>query len=99
MASRGLLSRASRMKTRLQSALEATLIEVEDVSYQHAGHAAVKESGTNETHFNVKIVSSKFDGQNLVKRHRMVYELLSDELLSGLHALSIVAKTPNEAGM
>ncbi|XP_018624425.1 protein BOLA1, chloroplastic [Nicotiana tomentosiformis] len=99
MASRGLLSRASRMKTRLQSALQATLIEVEDVSYQHTGHAAVKESGTNETHFNVKIVSSKFDGQNLVKRHRMVYELLSDELLSGLHALSIVAKTPNEAGM
>ncbi|XP_060181133.1 protein BOLA1, chloroplastic [Lycium barbarum] len=99
MASRGVLSRAARMKTRLQSALEATLIEVEDVSHQHAGHAAVRETGTNETHFNVKIVSGKFDGQNLVKRHRMVYELLSDELQSGLHALSIVAKTPKEAGM
>ncbi|XP_059287094.1 protein BOLA1, chloroplastic [Lycium ferocissimum] len=99
MASRGVLSRATRMKTRLQSALEATLIEVEDVSHQHAGHAAVRETGANETHFNVKIVSGKFDGQNLVKRHRMVYDLLSDELQSGLHALSIVAKTPKEAGM
>ncbi|KAK4341635.1 hypothetical protein RND71_040136 [Anisodus tanguticus] len=99
MASRMVLSRATRMKTRLQSALEATLIEVEDVSHQHAGHDAVKETGTNETHFNVKIVSGKFDGQNLVKRHRMVYDLLSDELQSGLHALSIVAKTPKEAGI
>ncbi|CDO98575.1 unnamed protein product [Coffea canephora] len=70
MASRGLLSRASRIKSKLQSALEATVVEVEDVSYQHAGHAAVKDSGASETHFNVKIVSSKFDGQNLVKRHR-----------------------------
>nr|GLL35903.1 protein bola1, chloroplastic [Ipomoea trifida]GMD39348.1 protein bola1, chloroplastic [Ipomoea batatas] len=100
MASRAVASRASRIKTRLLSALEASLIEVEDVSYQHAGHAAVKESGSNgETHFNVKIVSGKFDGQNLVKRHRMVYDLLSDELQSGLHALSIVAKTPKEAGL
>ncbi|KAF8407421.1 hypothetical protein HHK36_006553 [Tetracentron sinense] len=100
MGSRGanvMLSRANRIKQKLQSALEASVLEVEDVSYQHAGHAAVKDSA-NETHFNVKIVSSKFDGQNLVKRHRMVYDLLAEELQSGLHALSILAKTPQEAG-
>lgn len=99
MGSRGasvLLTRANRIKTKLQSALEASVLEVEDVSYQHAGHAAVRDSTANETHFNLKIVSSKFDGQNLVKRHRMVYDLLADELQSGLHALSIVAKTPKE---
>ncbi|KAL2518200.1 SufE-like protein 1 [Abeliophyllum distichum] len=99
MASRALLSRASRIKTKLETVLEAALLEVEDVSYQHAGHAAVKDSGANETHFNVSIVSSKFEGQTLVKRHRMVYELLSDELQSGLHALSITAKTPKEAAI
>ncbi|PWA50272.1 bolA protein [Artemisia annua] len=101
MGSRGanvLLSRASRIKTKLQSVLEAKLLEVEDVSYQHAGHAAVKDNA-NETHFNVKVVSGKFDGQNLVKRHRMVYDALADELESGLHAISIVAKTPKEAGL
>lgn len=91
-----MLTRANRIKTKLQSALEASVLEVEDVSYQHAGHAAVRDSTANETHFNLKIVSSKFDGQNLVKRHRMVYDLLADELQSGLHALSIVAKTPKE---
>ncbi|CAI9784990.1 unnamed protein product [Fraxinus pennsylvanica] len=99
MASRALLSRASRIKTKLEAALQAALLEVEDVSYQHAGHASVKDSGATETHFNVKIVSSKFEGQTLVKRHRMVYELLSDELQSGLHALSITAKTPKEAAV
>lgn len=87
------------METKLKSALEAAVLEIEDVSHQHAGHAAVKGNTAGETHFNVKIVSPKFDGQNLVKRHRMVYEALADELQSGLHALSIVAKTPQEAGL
>uniref|UniRef100_A0A7N0TTS8 Uncharacterized protein n=1 Tax=Kalanchoe fedtschenkoi TaxID=63787 RepID=A0A7N0TTS8_KALFE len=98
MASEGanaLLSRASRIRAKLQ-ALEASTLIVEDVSHQHAGHAAVKD-GAEETHFNVKIVSEKFSGQSLVKRHQMVYGLLNDELQSGLHALSIVAKTPLEA--
>ena len=92
------ISRAQRMKTKLQSALEATVLELEDVSHQHANHAAMRlrETSEQETHFNLKIVSPKFDGQSLVKRHRMVYDLLSDELRSGLHALSIVAKTPQE---
>ncbi|KAJ4824295.1 SufE-like protein 1, chloroplastic/mitochondrial [Turnera subulata] len=102
MGSRGVanmvLSRASRMRAKLQSALEASVLEIEDVSHQHAGHAAVREGGgAGETHFNLKIVSPKFDGQSLVKRHRMVYDALADELQSGLHALSIVAKTPTEA--
>ncbi|KAH1233998.1 Protein BOLA1, chloroplastic [Glycine max] len=99
MSSRGasaLLSRASRIRSKLQTALEATVLEVDDVSYQHAGHAAVKGSSDKETHFNVKIVSPKFEGQSLVKRHRLVYDLLAEELQSGLHALSIVAKTLHE---
>ena len=101
MGSRGanmVLSRANRIRTKLQSALEASSLEIEDVSYQHAGHAAMKGTTAQETHFNLKIVSPKFDGQSLVKRHRMVYDLLADELQSGLHALSIVAKTPKETG-
>ncbi|KAL2967725.1 hypothetical protein AAZX31_16G191000 [Glycine max] len=99
MSSRGataVLSRASRIRSKLQTALEATVLEVDDVSYQHAGHAAVKSSSDKETHFNLNIVSPKFEGQSLVKRHRLIYDLLADELQSGLHALSIVAKTPHE---
>ncbi|GLJ35927.1 hypothetical protein SUGI_0720870 [Cryptomeria japonica] len=92
-------SRASRIQQKLESTLEPTLLEVEDVSYQHAGHEAVKANASaTETHFNLKIVSSRFEGQNLVKRHRIVYDLLNEELKTGLHALSIVAKTPAEVG-
>ena len=98
MGSRGtsvVLSRAARMRQKLQSALEASALDIEDVSYQHAGHAAVKDNA-NETHFNIKVISPKFEGQSLVKRHRMVYDLLTDELNSGLHAISIVSKSPTE---
>ncbi|KAF2286869.1 hypothetical protein GH714_034210 [Hevea brasiliensis] len=96
MGSRGanmLISRANRMKTKLQSALEATTIEIEDVSHQHAGHAAVKTNNV-ETHFNLKIVSPKFNGHTLLKRHRMVYDALVDELQSGLHALPLWPRLP-----
>ncbi|XP_020592876.1 protein BOLA1, chloroplastic [Phalaenopsis equestris] len=100
MASRStnILSRASRMRQKLQSTLEASSLEIEDVSYQHAGHAAVR-GDANETHFNIKLVSPKFVGLSLVNRHRMVYEVLDDELKTGLHAISIVARTPQESGL
>lgn len=92
------MSRANRMRQKLESALEARVVELEDVSHHHAGHAAMRALPTapQETHFNLKIVSPKFTGHTLVKRHRMVYDLLADELTSGLHAISIVAQTPEE---
>ncbi|CDP13667.1 unnamed protein product [Coffea canephora] len=88
-------SRGMRIKAKLVSELKPVELEVEDISYQHAGHAGVKGSD-GETHFNVKVVSEEFEGKSLVKRHRLIYGLLQDELQSGLHALSIVAKTPSE---
>ncbi|CAN8326014.1 unnamed protein product [Cochlearia groenlandica] len=91
-------SRGMRIRERLEKELNPVKLEVEDVSYQHAGHAAVRGSAgaDGETHFNLRIVSEGFQGKSLVKRHRMVYDLLQKELQSGLHALSIVAKTPSE---
>ncbi|XP_068642960.1 sufE-like protein 1, chloroplastic/mitochondrial [Aristolochia californica] len=94
----GLGARGRRIKERLNEALHPVELEVEDISYQHAGHSAVRGSGDGETHFNVRIVSEEFAGKSLVKRHRLIYDLLQEELQSGLHALSIVAKTPAESG-
>lgn len=91
-----MLTRGGRIKQKLEPILEPTSLEVEDVSYQHAGHEGLKGTAATETHFNLKIVSPKFEGQSLVKRHRLVYDLLSEEFKNGLHALSIVAKTPTE---
>ncbi|KAK6229932.1 BolA protein - like 3 [Theobroma cacao] len=94
-SSSGLGSRGMRIREKLKRELSPVVLEVEDVSYQHAGHAGVRGSD-GETHFNLRIVSKEFEGTSLVKRHRLIYGLLDEELQSGLHALSIVAKTPSE---
>ncbi|KAL3503665.1 hypothetical protein ACH5RR_038114 [Cinchona calisaya] len=67
-------------------------------SSEEAGDSLKLNSGGSdgETHFNVNVVSEEFKGKSLVKRHRLIYGLLQDELQSGLHALSIVANTPSE---
>ncbi|MBM7074482.1 BolA/IbaG family iron-sulfur metabolism protein [Shewanella sp. 202IG2-18] len=43
----------------------------------------------SESHFKVVIVSDSFDGKRLIARHRMVNEVLADELKNSIHALSI----------
>lgn len=73
--------------------LKPTLLELKDVSYQHAGHV---EGGKGvESHFDLDIVSDAFDGLNLIKRHKLVYMMLGD-VMPQIHALQIRAKTPAE---
>jgi sulfur transfer protein SufE/stress-induced morphogen len=87
--------RKERIRDSLERALSPVELEIEDISHLHKGHAGV--AGSNgETHFNVRVVSREFEGKSLLKRHRAVYDLLQDELKTGLHALSIDAKTPSE---
>ncbi|GMH05839.1 hypothetical protein Nepgr_007679 [Nepenthes gracilis] len=92
----GLGSRGVRIREILERELKPIQLEIDDISYQHVGHAGIRGSD-GESHFNLKVVSEEFEGKSLVKRHRMIYALLQDELQSGLHALSIIAKTPAEA--
>jgi stress-induced morphogen len=54
-------------------------------------HSVPKNS---ETHFKVVVVSDAFDSVQLVARHRMVNDCLKEQLQQGVHALSIVTKTP-----
>ncbi|KAJ6818391.1 putative sufE-like protein 1, chloroplastic/mitochondrial [Iris pallida] len=89
-------TRKERIRERLERSLSPAELEVEDVSHLHAGHAGVGGSSGGESHFNVRVVSEGFRDMSLVERHRLVYDILRDELESGLHALSIVAKTPEE---
>ena len=49
-----------------------------------------------ESHFNVRVIATCFEGMSLVLRHKMIYTLLATEMASGIHALSIYAKTPTE---
>nr|XP_034830203.1 DNA-binding transcriptional regulator BolA isoform X1 [Maniola hyperantus] len=81
---------ASSIRNKLQHALQAKHMEVINESYMHNVPKGA------ETHFKVVVVSDQFDGLPLIKRHRMVNDVLKEELQNGVHALSIVAKTPQQ---
>lgn len=88
-------SRADRIATRLSEALAPATVTVRDESMMHAGHSGVDAAG--ETHFRVRIVSAAFGGRSRVARHRQVMDLLAAEFATGLHALALEARTPDEA--
>lgn len=74
-------------------------LEVMDDSAKHAGHAEAKGLD-GESHFTVSVVADAFEPLNMVQRHRLIYTLLAEEMgEGGVHALSIDAKTPEEAGL
>lgn len=62
-------------------------LEVIDESSRHSGHAGSRPEG--ETHFRVRIGSSKLDGLTRVAQHRAINDTLKDELQGGVHALAI----------
>jgi BolA family transcriptional regulator, general stress-responsive regulator len=87
------LDRESAIRSKLQAAFAPEALEVQNESHRHHGHAGAG----SDTHFRVTIVSKAFEGKARLERHRMVNDILSTELGSGLHALAIKALTPNEA--
>ncbi len=88
--------RATRLDAALRAAFQPTHLEIVDDSARHAGHAG--STGGGETHYNVLIVSQSFAAQSRVARSRAVHAALAAELASGLHALALTLKTPEEYG-
>lgn len=86
-------SRMERMRALLTAALQPTLLELSDESAMHAGHAGAASGGG---HYNLKIVSPRFDGHRLVMRHRLVYDSVHDMMHAEIHALAITALAPSE---
>lgn len=78
------------IKQKLEESLQPKLLQVINESHMHA---VPKNS---ETHFKVVVVSEYFEGVKSIDRHRKINSLLASELGSGVHALSIVAKTPKQ---
>lgn len=88
------MSVASRIEAKLTAAFRPHRLEVMDESERHRGHAGWREGG--ETHFRVTVVSESFAGQSRLERQRAVYSALVEELAGGVHALQVVARTPEE---
>ena len=85
--------RQSRISAELQDCFDPTELLIKDQSQLHAGHEGAKDG---KGHFDVTIVSSAFEGQNRIQRHRMVYDALTQLLQTDIHALRIKAFTPSE---
>lgn len=68
------------MKQRIESEIDAAIAHV-----QTDGH-----------HYEAVVVSPAFGGVNRVKRHKMVYATLREELKEAVHALALKTFTPEE---
>ena len=90
----GLGQMKERMRAKLIAAFAPVVLEIEDDSARHAGHAGAREGG--ETHFRLRIVSTAFTGMNRVERQRKVYAVVAEELKERVHALQLDTKAPEE---
>ena len=74
----------------VQTTIEEKLTQLEPVHLE-----VINESGNHnvpagsESHFKVVVVSSKFEGLRLLERHRLIHNVLAEELAGSVHALAL----------
>ncbi|MEM7177529.1 MAG: BolA family protein [Pseudomonadota bacterium] len=83
-----------KIATKLSEAFAPDHLDVIDESEQHRGHGGWREGG--ETHFQVVMCSAAFTGMPRVARQRAVNKVLSHELATSVHALSMALTAPGE---
>ena len=93
---RGAITSTSLLRLYRANAQVRRLTQVDqELSLQGAsGHSGAAAGG--ETHYNVLIVSAAFATMTRVQRSRAVHETVAHELGTGLHALSLTLRTPEE---
>jgi BolA protein len=80
----------------LRKAFQIQSLVIDDESHLHAGHAGAASGGG---HFRLEIVTPDFKGLSLVARHRAVYAALNRHIPKEIHALTIVALSPEEVSI
>jgi len=86
------MSMEAVIREKLSAALAPVELDVINESELHAGHRS--SPGTGESHFRVHIVAPAFAGKSRLERHRMVNDVLAEELDGGIHALAVRAEAP-----
>jgi BolA protein len=87
------MSRIDELRNRITSALGADIVELQDDSAKHRGHAGARGGAG---HYSVVVVSGRFAGMGRVDRHRAVYDAVGDMIPTQVHALAVRAYTPEE---
>ena len=68
---------------KLKNTMDCTYCEVEDIS-------------DGSAKFSVLIVSDVFIGKSLLQRHRLIYNIFTEEMNGPIHALSLKTYTTSE---
>ena len=76
-----------QIEAKLIAALSPEILEVENESHLHAGHAGSPNSG--ESHFKITLKAETLSALPRLERYRKVHSILADELAGPVHALSI----------
>ena len=80
----------ANIERKINQALTPEYLEVLNESHMHN----VPEG--SESHFKVTVVTAEFENKLLVARHRILNQLLKEELEGEVHALSLNTLTPAE---
>ena len=86
------MSVRQQIEDKLRAALSLQVVRVENESHQHNVPPGA------ETHFKVTLVADRFAALSRVQRHRLVYQLLAEELAGPVHALALHVYAPAEWG-
>lgn len=85
--------RVALIRRRLEEAFAPDELEILDDSSKHAGHAGARDG---RGHFHVRIVSPVFSGKKRIERHRLVYAALGTLMQTDIHALGVIALSPDD---
>jgi len=85
--------RVEAIRSRLQAEFSPSLLEIEDESHAHVGHAG---AAGGLGHFRVRIVAPAFKGLSRLARHQRIYASLGELMRTDVHALAIEARAPDE---
>ena len=78
---------ARRIHEKLSQSFAPQHLAIHDDSAKHKGHAGARPGG--ESHFTVVIQSQAFDGLSKVACQRLIYQVLREEIITDIHALSL----------
>jgi BolA protein len=74
----------------LSEKIDCEFLQVENESHRHSVPV------NSETHFKVTVVSEQFAGKMLIARHRLINQLLAEQLAGPVHALAMHLYTPEQ---
>jgi len=80
----------AEIEKKITTALSPEYLEVLNESHTH------NVPPGSESHFKVTVVTTEFENKMLVARHRILNDLLKEELAGEVHALSLNTLTPKE---